>query len=66
MFTTILGFLAFFVGVVFAGWVLTLIRVRLGLIKRGQQAREEYFDSIGFAFFMTVFIFLLGLENLMG
>ena len=66
MFATVLGFLVLFVGLVLTGWILTLIRVKKGFVKRGQEAIEEYFNSIEFALLMTGFIFLLSLESWIG
>ena len=66
MFTTILGFLAFFVGLTLLGWVLTLIRVKIGHVKHGQEAIEEYFNSVEFALLITGLLVLLGFENWIG
>lgn len=66
MITTILGFLAFFVGLTLLGWVLTLIRVKMGFVKRGQQAIEEYFNNVEFALLITGLLILLGFEGWIG
>ena len=66
MIKTILGFLVFFVGLTLLGWVLTLIRVKMGHVKHGQQAIEEYFNSVEFALLMTGLLILLGFENWIG
>ena len=66
MIKTILGFLVFFVGLTLLGWVLTLIRVKMGLVKKGQQAIEEYFNSVEFALLITGLLVLLGFENWIG
>ena len=66
MIKTILGFLVFFVGLTLLGWVLTLIRVKIGFVKRGQKAIEEYFNSVEFALLITGLLILLGFENWIG
>ena len=66
MIKTILGFLVFFIGLTLLGWVLTLIRVKMGFVKKGQEAIEEYFNSVEFALLMTGLLILLGFENWIG
>ena len=66
MVKTILGFLVFFVGLTLLGWVLTLIRVKIGFVKKGQPVVEEYFNSVEFALLMTGLLVLLGFENWIG
>lgn len=66
MIKTILGFLVFFVGLTLLGWVLTLIRVKMGFVKKGQPVVEEYFNSVEFALLMTGLLILLGFENWIG
>ena len=66
MFTVILGILAFFVGLVLMGWVVTLVRVRMGFVKHGQEAIEEYFGTVAFALLMTIFMCLISLEGWIG
>ena len=66
MFTVILGILALFIGLVLMGWVVTLIRVRLGFVKHGQEAIEEYCNTAIFALLMTGFLCLLSIESWIG
>ena len=66
MFTAILGVLVFFVVLVLIGWILTLIRVRMGFVKHGEEAIEEYCNTVVFALLMTGFICLLSIESWIG
>lgn len=66
MFEIILGILAVFGVLVLTGWTITLIRVRMGYVRRGQEAIEEYFNNVGFALLMTGFLVLLSLESWIG
>ena len=66
MFTVILGVLALFIGLVLMGWVVTLVRVRMGFVKHGQEAIEEYYNTVMFALLMTGFLCLVSLESWIG
>lgn len=63
---TLLGLVLFFITTTLLGWAITLIRVRLGHVKHGQQAIEEYWGNVEFAVFMTFFLVILGLESWIG
>lgn len=66
MLEIILGILAVFGVLVLIGWAVTLIRVRMGYVRHGQEAIEEYFNDVGFALLMTGFLILLSLESWIG
>lgn len=66
MFTVILGILAFFIGLVLMGWVVTLIRVKMGFVKHGEEAIEEYCGTVAFALLMTIFMCLISIEGWIG
>lgn len=66
MLETILGILAIFGGLVLIGWIVTFARVRMGYVKHGQEAIEEYFNNVLFALLMTGFLLILSIENWIG